>query len=257
MFWAERENEEEVAEELVCSVFAPHRNRNALVQVLSELNEVKVDETRGSPFSIRGRIGDRKARLHVRLRQSPKGTHEAAPAPRIRGILHAHSTYSDGKHSLKDMTTYCKEQGYEYLGISDHSTSAFYANGLSVPEIQQQQQDIDKLNKTLAPFRIFKGIESDIRADGSLDYPDQILQSFDFVIASIHSGLDMDERTATARLLKAIENPLHHCVRASDRTIALGTPRLSHRSRTHHQSLRRTSSRHRNQCQSAPPRPGF
>lgn len=125
----------------------------------------------------------------------------------LKGILHNHSTYSDGMNTLKDMALYCKELGYEYLGMCDHSQSAFYAEGLKPERIIQQQEEIDKLNKTLAPFKIFKGIESDILNDGSLDYMEDVLKSFDFIVASVHSNLKMNEEKATARLLKAIENP--------------------------------------------------
>lgn len=125
----------------------------------------------------------------------------------LKGILHNHSTYSDGKHSLKEMAEYCKELGYEYLGICDHSKSAFYANGLDEERVKQQHDEIDQLNKELAPFKIFKGIESDILNDGSLDYDTEVLASFDFIVASVHSVLNMNKQKATQRLLKAIENP--------------------------------------------------
>jgi DNA polymerase (family 10) len=125
----------------------------------------------------------------------------------LKGILHNHSTYSDGEHSLEEMATYCKELGYEYLGICDHSKSAFYANGLQVDRIEKQHAEIEKLNQKLAPFKIFKGIESDILNDGSLDYPDEILKSFDLIVASVHSVLRMDIEKATKRLITAIENP--------------------------------------------------
>lgn len=125
----------------------------------------------------------------------------------LRGILHNHTTYSDGIHSLAEMAEYCKGMGYEYLGICDHSQSAFYANGLKADRLLQQQQEIDQLNQKTGAFRIFKGIESDILNDGSLDYPDEVLASFDFIVASIHSVLRMDVNKATARLIKAIENP--------------------------------------------------
>jgi DNA polymerase (family X) len=125
----------------------------------------------------------------------------------IKGIIHSHSTWSDGEHTLQQMAMAAKEQGFEYLVISDHSRSAFYANGLSIERIQAQHAEIDELNKQLAPFRIFKSIEADILNDGSLDYPDEILATFDLVIASIHSNLKMSEEKAMARLMKAIENP--------------------------------------------------
>lgn len=125
----------------------------------------------------------------------------------IIGVLHAHSHYSDGLNSLEDMARYAREQGYSYLGITDHSKSAFYANGLSPERVHEQFAEVDRLNEQLAPFRIFKGIESDILGDGSLDYEEELLQEFDFVIASVHSNLRMDEEKATQRLITAIENP--------------------------------------------------
>lgn len=125
----------------------------------------------------------------------------------LRGTLHNHSTYSDGKNTLKEMAEGARDLGLEYLGISDHSKSAFYANGLDESRIIKQHEEIDLLNKDLAPFKIFKGIESDILNDGSLDYENDVLSSFDFIVSSIHSGLSMDEKKATARLIKAIENP--------------------------------------------------
>lgn len=125
----------------------------------------------------------------------------------LKGSLHNHSTYSDGLSTLREMAVFLRDGGYEYLGICDHSKSAFYANGMKEERILQQHQEIDELNKELAPFRIFKGIESDILHDGSLDYDEAVLKSFDFIVASIHSGLKMTEEKATSRLLKAIENP--------------------------------------------------
>lgn len=125
----------------------------------------------------------------------------------LKGILHNHSTYSDGKHTLRQMAEHCKALGNEYLGISDHSQTAVYANGLYEYTVKEQQEEIKKLNAELAPFKIFSGIESDILADGSLDYPEEILASFDFIVASVHSGLNMDINKATNRLLNAIRNP--------------------------------------------------
>lgn len=126
----------------------------------------------------------------------------------IKGTLHNHSTYSDGVHSLKEMALYCKDVlQLQYLGICDHSRTAVYANGLKEDRVRLQWEEIDSLNQTLYPFKIFKGIESDILGDGSLDYPDELLREFDFVVASVHANLKMDEEKATLRLIKAIENP--------------------------------------------------
>ncbi|WP_338875869.1 helix-hairpin-helix domain-containing protein [Spirosoma sp. SC4-14] len=134
----------------------------------------------------------------------------------LRGTLHNHSTWSDGKQSVADMAAYCRELGLTYFGIADHSKTASYANGLDVDRVRQQQAEIDQLNAGFDDgFRIFKGIESDILGDGSLDYDDQTLASFDYVVASVHQTLTMSLEKATTRLLKAIENPY---------TIILGHP---------------------------------
>ncbi|HEX2534965.1 MAG TPA: helix-hairpin-helix domain-containing protein, partial [Chitinophagaceae bacterium] len=125
----------------------------------------------------------------------------------VKGLIHAHSTWSDGGHTLEAMAEALIEQGFEYLVISDHSKAAFYANGLDEARIRQQHREIDALNAKLAPFKIYKSIECDILGDGSLDYDDATLASFDLVIASIHSNLDMDEEKAMHRLLQAIANP--------------------------------------------------
>ena len=130
----------------------------------------------------------------------------------LKGILHNHSTYSDGKHTLEMMADYCRELGFEYLGIADHSKTASYAKGLSEERIWQQHAEIDKLNQKYAsmmdrPFKILKGIESDILGDGSLDYADDVLKSFDYIVASIHQNLKMNQEKAMTRIIGAIENP--------------------------------------------------
>ncbi len=126
----------------------------------------------------------------------------------LKGTLHNHSTWSDGINTVEEMALYCRDElKLEYLGMCDHSKSAFYAKGLSIERVLQQQEEIDHLNKKLNGFHIFKGIESDILYDGSLDYPDEILKKFDFIVASVHSILKMDEEKATSRLIKAVENP--------------------------------------------------
>ena len=125
----------------------------------------------------------------------------------IRGIIHSHSKWSDGSNTLAEMAAACIEKGLEYLVISDHSKTAGYANGLQPERVQAQHAEIDELNRKLAPFVIFKSIESDILGDGSLDYSNDILSTFDLVIASVHSNLKMTEEKAMARLIRAIENP--------------------------------------------------
>ena len=126
----------------------------------------------------------------------------------IQGIVHNHSTYSDGLHTLKEMADYVRDSGFKYFVISDHSKSAGYASGLNEESVLMQWNEIENLNNQFADgFKIYKGIESDILTDGSLDYSDDILAGFDIVIASVHSGLNMDEEKATRRLITAIENP--------------------------------------------------
>jgi DNA polymerase (family 10) len=129
----------------------------------------------------------------------------------IRGVIHAHSTWSDGKYSIREMAEACMERDYEYLGLSDHSKTAAYAGGLTVDEVKQQWDEIDELNEEFKNkgknFVIFKGIESDILADGSLDYEDAILEGFDFVIASVHQSLEMPRDKMMNRMRNAIKNP--------------------------------------------------
>lgn len=125
----------------------------------------------------------------------------------IRGVIHNHSTWSDGLNTIEEMAQACIKMGMEYLVMSDHSKSAFYANGLTEERIREQHAQIDELNEKLAPFKIFKSIECDILYDGQLDYSDKVLASFDLVIASVHSILKMNEEKAMSRLLAAIKNP--------------------------------------------------
>lgn len=125
----------------------------------------------------------------------------------IRGIIHCHSTWSDGSNSIEELANAAISRGMEYLVISDHSKSAFYAQGLQEDKIIAQHEYIDELNEKLYPFKIFKSIESDILNDGNLDYSDKVLASFDLVIASVHSNLKMTEEKAMERILRAIKNP--------------------------------------------------
>jgi DNA polymerase (family 10) len=128
----------------------------------------------------------------------------------IQGVVHTHTDYSDGSNTPESLATFCKNAGYNYLVITDHSQSAFYAKGLKEERVLEQWAEIDRLNQVMGDFKIFKGIESDILNDGSLDYDNELLSGFDVVIASVHSQLNMDEDKAMRRLLKAIENPYSH-----------------------------------------------
>jgi DNA polymerase (family X) len=125
----------------------------------------------------------------------------------IKGLIHSHSNWSDGAYTIEQMAGELIKLGFEYLVISDHSKAAYYASGLTEQRIKEQHHYIDELNQKLAPFKIYKSIECDILSDGSLDYSNKILSTFDLVIASIHSNLDMDEDKAMMRLMGAITNP--------------------------------------------------
>lgn len=125
----------------------------------------------------------------------------------IRGIFHAHTNASDGSHSLEEMVEACQKAGLSYLGISEHSESAGYAGGLDAQKILKQRTEVAKLNAKLTGFRIFHGIESDIRKNGDLDYPVEVLRDFDFVIASLHGGLSQPGPEITDRVCRALENP--------------------------------------------------
>ncbi len=125
----------------------------------------------------------------------------------IKGVIHSHTTYSDGINTLAQMAVAAKEKGYSYIGITDHSQTAFYANGLKPDRLLQQIEEIDQLNAKLEGFTILKGIESDILGDGRLDYEQSLLDQLDFVIASVHANLNMDEAKATNRVIAAVEHP--------------------------------------------------
>jgi DNA polymerase (family 10) len=137
----------------------------------------------------------------------------AGPLPRLiersdlRGLLHSHTNFSDGANSIAEMAEACRALGYAYLGITDHSEAAAYAGGLSAERVARQHEEIDAWNRGSADLRILKGIEADILADGRLDYAPEVLDSFDFVIGSVHSRFDLDERTMTERVLRALDDP--------------------------------------------------
>ena len=162
-------------------------------------SEAEVFEESGLPF-VKPELRDLEQLVDLAEEELLKGSD-------ILGVVHSHTTYSDGINSLKDLCNAAKEMGYQYIGITDHSKSAFYANGLSEDRLLEQMEAIDKLNFKYKDFKVLKGIESDILNDGSLDYEDTILEQLDFVIASVHSNLRMDEEKATSRLIKAVENP--------------------------------------------------
>ena len=127
----------------------------------------------------------------------------------IRGVLHCHSDYSDGRGTIREMALAAQARGWDYIGISDHSQAAFYAGGLTPDRVLEQHAEIDAVNAALAEsgFRVLKGIEADILADGSIDYGDELLATFDYVIGSVHSRFRMSEREMTDRVLAALDSP--------------------------------------------------
>lgn len=125
----------------------------------------------------------------------------------IKGVFHVHSVWSDGHASLREMIRACVDLGYEYVGISDHSKSAAYANGLKEDRVLEQHRELDALQKEIKEIRIFKGTEADILQDGTIDYDEEVWKSFDFIIASIHSRFNMSEKDMTRRIIRAMENP--------------------------------------------------
>jgi DNA polymerase (family X) len=182
------------------------------LEFVSQYNQNIVEYSRVSP----------ELRSHF-IANTHFNPHDIVQLNDIKGIIHNHSTYSDGLHSLSDMVAYVLQAGFEYFLITDHSQSAFYANGLSIERVLQQQREIDELNiKYAGKLRILKGIESDILNNGNLDYPDDILATFDVIVSSIHSNLKMQEAAANIRLIKAIENPYTHILGHPTSRLLLG-----------------------------------
>ena len=125
----------------------------------------------------------------------------------IRGMVHCHTKYSDGKHSVAEMVQAAEAMGMKYITITDHSPTAFYAGGVKIDRLQRQWEEIDLVQEQ-TKVRILKGTESDILQDGSLDYPDWILEQFDVIVASIHSRYKMNEDQMTRRIVKAMQQPV-------------------------------------------------
>jgi DNA polymerase (family 10) len=125
----------------------------------------------------------------------------------MKGFLHCHTSYSDGSNTVEQLALACKQAGYDYLGVTDHSQAAAYAGGLQVEDLARQAEEIDQVNERLAGFRVLKGVEADILQDGTIDYDERVLERLDFVIASVHSRFNMGEKDMTARMLRAMDNP--------------------------------------------------
>jgi len=166
-------------------------------------SEEEIFQSAGLPFIIPAlREND-----SILVKAKERKLKEVIRASDVRSIIHSHSNWSDGVNTIEEMANDLIKRNYEFLVISDHSKSAFYANGLTAERIREQHRYVDELNNKLKPFKIFKSIECDILNDGSLDYSNDILATFDLVITSIHSNLKMNEEKAMMRLLNAIKNP--------------------------------------------------
>lgn len=125
----------------------------------------------------------------------------------IRGTFHVHTTFSDGRNTVQEMLAAAHARGWEYVGISDHSKTAYYAGGLTEDGLRAQHAEITRQEKTFEPMRVFRGTEADILPDGSIDYGAKILSKFDFVVASVHSNFNMDRDAMTERILRAMDDP--------------------------------------------------
>jgi DNA polymerase (family 10) len=167
---------------------------------LAGRDEEEVYRALGLPF-IAPELREDRGEIELALENKLPGIVEHSD---IRGDLHVHSHYSDGSLSLKELAELAQGMGYEYIAICDHSQSAKYARGLSADRLLEQIDEINRLNKKLEKFKVIKGIEVDILADGKLDFSDELLKKLDFVVAAIHSGF---KRNVTERILKAMENP--------------------------------------------------
>ena len=169
---------------------------------LSGKNEKEIFKNAGVPFLIPEMREDE----FLSLKEKKLKENSDLSLDEFKGLLHWHTTYSDGRDTLEIMLNEAVKLNYQFIAVCDHSKSAAYANGLKEDRILLQKEHLNKL-KELYKINLFQGIESDILADGSLDYPDEFLPNFDFVVASIHSRFDLDEKAMTARLIKAVENP--------------------------------------------------
>jgi len=130
----------------------------------------------------------------------------------IAGDLHVHTNWSDGHNSIGEMVRAAKDAGYEYIALTDHSPSQTVANGLKIDRLRQRREEIEAVRKAVPGIAVLEGTEVDIKRDGSLDYPDEVLAELDFVVASVHSGWKMDRDAMTDRILKAMENPWVDCI---------------------------------------------
>jgi DNA polymerase (family 10) len=184
-------------------LLARARERGVRLESVASADEADVYGALGLPFippELREGMGEIEAAAADRLPRLIE--------PRdVRGLLHCHTSYSDGNTTVLEWAESCRQAGYEWIGITDHSQSAPYAGGLAAADVPRQHAEIDAVNRQLDQFRVLKGVEADILADGTLDYGMPLLDSFDFVIASVHSKFAMTEAGMTQRVLTAMDDP--------------------------------------------------
>jgi DNA polymerase (family X) len=174
-------------------------------QLLPSGQEEEIYRGLGLPFippELREGLGELEAAARGKL---PR----LIEAEDVQGCFHVHSQYSDGVNSLAELVGAARERGWKYLGLSDHSQSAYYAGGLKPPDLDRQKAELEEVRRSHPDFTLFWGTESDILGDGSLDYPDEVLQDFDFVIASVHSQFHLSREGMTRRFIQAMTN--FHC----------------------------------------------
>src|SRR2546421_9945962 len=180
------------------------RGKEPNLELVPCKNETDIYAALGMEYiepELREDMGEIEAAVHGTL---PKLVQQSD----LRGLLHVHSTWSDGQNTIREMAEECIARGYQYLGMTDHSKAAAYAGGVEGERLRLQHEEIDHLNKEVAgDLRILKGTECDILKDGILDYADEVLAELDFVVASIHSNFNLSQEEQTRRMLRAISNP--------------------------------------------------
>ena len=183
---------------------AKHESAEAKLPVRDEADLYKLLGMQFVPPELREDWGEIEAALAHELPE------DLITRADLAGNVHAHTTWSDGINSLEEMARAAKALGYSYYTVTEHSQSSGYAGGLSIEKLKQQWDEIDRVNDLVKGIRLLKGIESDILEDGSLDYPDSVLEKLDVVIGSIHQRYSQDEDQMTKRVLKAFDNPHLH-----------------------------------------------
>lgn len=183
---------------------AKHESAEAKLPLRDEADLYALLGMQYVPPELREDWGEIEAALEGRL---PKDLIEAR---HVRGNVHSHTTWSDGLNSLEEMALAAKAMGFSYFTVTEHSQTSGYAGGLSLERLKQQWDEIDRVNEKVKGIRLLKGIESDILEDGSLDYPDSVLEQLDVVIGSIHQRYSQDEDAMTKRVLRAFDNPFLH-----------------------------------------------